>query len=108
MHRKIFPVDADSSKDRRRVWIGLFTALGAALLFLALFVPTLDTNKRQRGNEAAAVSRLRTLNELQKKYAGANPQNGFAWQLSQLKTVLAVDDPYDRNEYLLTGEQTGY
>ncbi len=100
--------DADSASKRRGVWIGFFIALGAALLFLVVSVPTLDVNKRQRANEASTVSRLRRLSEFQKGYAATNPRHGFACQLSELKLTAPVEDTHDRNEFLATSEQTGY
>jgi hypothetical protein len=100
--------DEGSSCKRRRVWLGLLIALCAFLLFLVLFVPTLDVNKRQRGNESATVSRLLRLKRLQDSYAASFPAKGFACQLSQLKSATPGRDAYDQDEFLLNGEQSGY
>jgi hypothetical protein len=99
------------NRVRRRFWLQLLVALCAvlAVLFIAaLFVPVLDVNKRQRGNEAVTVSRLRRLNALQNNYAASNPAKGFACQLPQLKPATSVGDTYNPDEFLLTGAQSGY
>lgn len=99
-----------TSYDRRRFWLRLLVALCGVLTFLFIVnsVLVLDVNKRQRGNEAATVSRLRSLNEFQNSYAASNPAKGFACQLPQLKPATPVGDTYDPNEFLLTGTWGGY
>lgn len=92
-------------RARRRVWVGLLTALAAAVLFIALFVPTLDINKRQRANEASAVAGIREVNDLEKRYAASNPGRGFACRLSDLTPT---GDTHDQNEFLVTGTHGGY
>jgi hypothetical protein len=75
---------------------------------MALFVPVLDVDKRQRGNEAAAVVRLRRLNELENKFAASYPEKGFVCQLALIKQATHVGETYDPNEFLVAGVQSGY
>jgi hypothetical protein len=98
----------DLNRARRRSWLMVALCAVLTILFIALFVPVLDVNKRQHGNESVTVSRLRRLNELQNSYAASDPAKGFACQLAQLKPATPVGDSYDPNEFLLTGMQSGY
>ena len=97
-----------SNRKRRRFWLWVIGALAAFLICIGLFVPTFDVDKRQRGNEAATVSRLLRLKGLQDGYAASFPTKGFACQLSELKPATSGDGKYDPNEFLLTGTQSGY
>jgi hypothetical protein len=98
----------DLNRVRRRSWVLVALCAGLAILFIALFVPVLDVNKRQRGNESATVSRLRRLNELQNRHAASSPAKGFACQSAQLKPSTTAGETYDPNEFLLSGAQSGY
>jgi hypothetical protein len=85
---------------------GLLLAAG----LLLLVVPTLDgPHSHQIANEAAAVSKVRTVVTLQDRYAAAHAYNGFACELSQLKpTDQRNEADYDPLRFLTTGTQSGY
>jgi len=72
-------------RRERRFWLWVLSAAASFVLAVILFVPTLDVNKRQRGNEAATVGGLRRLNEFQHGYAASHPAQGFSCQLPLLK-----------------------
>jgi hypothetical protein len=85
---------------------GLLVAAG----LLLLIVPTLDgPHSRQIANEAATVSRLRTIINLQNQYVAAPAHNGFACELRLLKPNEQRSEPnYDPLGFLLTGTASGY
>ena len=84
---------------------GLLLAAG----LLLLVVPTLDgPHSRQIANEAAAVSKVRTVVTLQDQYTAAHAYNGFACELSQLKpTDQRNEADYDPLRFLTTGTSPG-
>jgi hypothetical protein len=81
----------------------------AGVLFLML-IPRLDgLHSRQHAHDAVAVGKLLTIIDLQKKYAVAHPEKGFACELPQLKPVeQRKDDDYDPFSFLTTGTWSGY
>jgi hypothetical protein len=83
---------------------------GFLLLFVAIFVPELDgPHSRQRAHEAASASLLSSVNGLQRHYAAAHPKQGFACELSLLKSSEHVkDSEYDPQEFLVSGRHSGY
>ena len=88
------------------VMCGLLLAAG----LLLLVVPTLDgPHSHQLANEAAAVSKVRTVVTLQDQYTAAHAYNGFACALSQLRpTDQRNEADYDPLRFLTTGTQSGY
>jgi len=88
------------------VTCGLLLAAG----LLLLIVPTLDgPHSRQLANEAAAVSKLRTIVTLQDQYTAAHAYNGFACELPLLKpNEQRNEGDYDPLHFLITGTQSGY
>jgi hypothetical protein len=66
-------------------------------------------HSRQAANEAAAVSKLRTIHELQTKYAVAHPQVGFSCELPLLNSERPLKDSDDSPlRFLDTGVLAGY
>src|SRR2546430_12039314 len=96
-------------KSRWRLVIALAVGTLLAVIFMAaLLVPRVGVH-RQGINEAATITRLRRLNELQNRYAASHPADGFACQLPKLKSTTPGGDTYNLDEYLFTtGTQSGY
>jgi hypothetical protein len=104
-------------KSRRRlpaiIRASLFVISGlllAGVLFLML-IPRLDgPHSRQHAHQAVAVSKLLTIIDLQKKYAAAHPEKGFACELPQLKPLEQQEknSDYDPFGFLSTGTWAGY
>jgi len=103
-------------KTRRRLLPFLrvcFFVVGGLLLVGVLFlisVTNLDgPHSRQHAHEAVAVGKLRTVSELQSKYATAHADTGFACELALLKPAEQRDDAdYDPTSFLTTGTWVGY
>ncbi len=90
---------------RRIPWI--FAGLCAALLLGALVIPTLDgPHSRQAANESAAVFNLREIDNLQKLYAAAHPDRGFACELGELGA--SGQGRTGADELVATGARAGY
>jgi hypothetical protein len=104
----------DKSRHRfRPVFRVCFFVMGGLLLAGLLFlivVPRLDgPHSRQHAHEAVAVGKLRTVIELQSKYAAAHAETGFACELAPLKPTEQRDDAdYDPTGFLTTGTWAGY
>lgn len=81
-----------------------------ALLAVVMFAPELDgPHSRQYANEAAAVSKLRTVVTLETKYAAAHSEKGFACELSLLRTSEQTRaDDYDALSFLVKPTHAGY
>jgi len=96
-------------KSRWRLVIALAVGTLLAVIFMAaLLVPRVGVH-RQGINEAATLTRLPRLNELQNSYAASHPTKGFACQLPELKPATPVGDTYKPDEFLFaTGSQNGY
>ncbi len=73
-------------------------------------LPTLDgPHRRQFANESVSVAKLRTINRRQSLYSAAHPNQGFACELSRLKSAeRAKDSDYDPEEFLVSGTYSGY
>jgi hypothetical protein len=98
---------------RRRLWRTiLWPLLGLCAIFIVawMMLPNLDgPQRRQFVNEAVSVDKLRTINRLQARYSEAHPKEGFACELSLLKSADQAKAPhYDPEEFLVTGTQSGY
>jgi len=85
--------------------VGLY-ALPAAIIF----IPVLDgPHSRQHANEAAAVSKLRTVVTLETKYSAAHAEKGFACELALLKPIEQTrDGDYDPFSFLIKPTYAGY
>ena len=87
------------------VTCGLLLAAG----LLLLIVPTLDgAHSRRLANEAAAVSKLRTVLTLQDQYMAAHAGNEFACELPLLRPVGRQNFSDYSLEFLTAGFQSGY
>ena len=76
------------------------------LIFLRLLYAP---HGRLYGNEAAALTKLRSVVALQNEYARAHEATGFACELRPLKPAARRDDTeYDPLRFLTTGTQSGY
>jgi hypothetical protein len=78
---------------------------------VVLSIPSLDlADSRQYRNEAVAVSKLRTVVDLQRKVAAAHVDKGFACALPLLMPQEGGQSPsdYDPLRFLLTGTHAGY
>lgn len=76
-----------------------------------LSIPVLDgPHSRQYANEAAAVSKLRAVTTLEKKFAAAHVDKGFACELLLLRSAESEQNPvdYDPLRFLTTGTSAGY
>lgn len=75
-----------------------------------MFIPVLDgPHSCQAANEAAAVSKLLSINKLQTKYSAAHPEKGFVCELPLLKPAERLEDTdYDPLRFLVTSTQSGY
>ena len=104
--------DNSSRRVRAILRTSLFVMCGLLLAagLLLLVVPTLDgPHSRQLANEAAALSKLRTVVTLQNQYTAAHAYNGFACELLLLKaTEQRNEADYDPLRFLITGTQAGY
>jgi len=93
-------------------WPCAVVAAGALLLVALLFIPEFDgPHFRQHANEAVAVSRLRVLTTLEKKFTAAHVDKGFACQLPLLRPAESEQnsvDYYDPLRFLTTGTSAGY
>jgi hypothetical protein len=89
-----------------KFWWNFVGATGAFLLITWLILPSFEVN-RHAANEALAVSKLKTIGELQNNYLKSHPSEGFACRLSLLRPAgpLKLFDP---DEYLRTGQRSGY
>ena len=90
---------------------GWVLCCGGILVFVAAaIIPGLDDrHSRQRANEAAAVATLRTVTTLQRKYAAAHPEKGFACELPRLRPPeQAQDADYNPLGFLITRTHSGY
>ena len=84
--------------------------LSVMLVVAWIMLPLLDEpHRRQFVSEAVTVATLRTINRLQMRYSEAHPKEGFACDLSLLKSADQPKDPrYDPTEFLVSGTQSGY
>ena len=76
-----------------------------------LSIPVFDGHhSRQYANEAAAVSKLRTVTTLEQKFAAAYVEKGFACELPLLRPKESDQNPvdYDPLRFLTTGTSAGY
>lgn len=68
----------------------------------------LAPHSRLYGNEASAVTKLRSVVALQNEYAKKHVAKGFACELLLLKPMEAQQDEYDPLRFLTTGTASGY
>lgn len=89
------------------MWL-LKTALVGLAVFIAGLIAYILVVSPGRvwvsANEAAAVGKLRDLNDFQRKYAAAHLEKGFACTLSLLKSA----EPRNRTDHDMTSTQFGY
>jgi hypothetical protein len=97
-------------KSRLGGWVWVLCCGGILLFVAAAIIPGLDDrNSRQRANQAAAVGALRTVTELENKYAAAHPEKGFACELPRLRPPeQAQEAEYDPLGFLITRTHSGY
>ncbi len=92
---------------RATMWL-LKTALVVLAVFIAGLIAYILVVSPGRvwvsANEAAAVGKLRDLNDFQRKYAAAHLEKGFACTLSLLKSA----EPRNRTDHDMTSTQFGY
>lgn len=100
------------SKHRGRILrVVVGCGIGLALLLLAyMFLPILDgMHARVRAKESAAAATLRTLSDLQKRYAASLPAKGFACELRSLQPIAAQNTDFSiPGEFFQTGTRFGY
>jgi hypothetical protein len=93
-------------------WLSFETliAAGTFALLVVMFIPVLDgPHSRQHANEAAAVSKLRTLVTLQTAYAATHSEKGFTCELPLLKPEKRGQEAgYDPLSFLTTPMHAGY
>jgi hypothetical protein len=77
----------------------------AVLLFLVAATNLDGPHSHRLANQAAAVSKLRTVVTLQDQYAAAHAYNGFACELPLLKPLEQRNGP---DYFLITGMHSGY
>jgi hypothetical protein len=95
------------NKLKQALWAAF--ALCAVFLFVELFLPSFEGPNRPPAKEATTVAKLRNINIFQRRYAAAHPKEGFACQLSLLKSSEKTSSSgYDPEEYLVSGTQHGY
>ena len=92
------------SHFRSFLWIGGGLSLAVGIIGLAL--PHVDGYSRRLVAELATFSRLRRIIALQKRYAAAHSDSGFACQMPILKTIERKAVPADA--FLTRGEGSGY
>ena len=76
-----------------------------------LSLPVLDgPHSRQHANEAVAVSRLRALIAIEKKFSTVHVDKGFACELPPLMAAAREETPVDYGPplFLVTGTYAGY
>jgi hypothetical protein len=86
-------------------------AAGGLLVVALLSIPVIDgPHSRQYANEAAAVSKLRAVTALEKKFAAAYVDKGFACELPLLRPAESDQNSvdYDPLRFLTTGTSAGY
>jgi hypothetical protein len=89
----------------------MFFAVGGLLLIALLSIPVLDgPHSRQYANEASAVSKLRAITTLEKKFAAAHLEKGFTCELYVLRPTDNEQKPvdYDPLRFLDSGTSAGY
>jgi hypothetical protein len=96
-------------KRKSRVWM-FWTASIGFIFVIAMAIETLWHDKYfgVAQNESAAVGGLRKINTLENQYAASHADKGFACELSLLRPIEAVTDPYDPTSALLGGKWSGY
>ena len=75
-----------------------------------LSIPVFDgPHSRQYANEATAVSKLRAVTTLEKKFTAAHVDKGFVCELPQLRPAESEQEPvaYDPLRFLTTGTSAG-
>jgi hypothetical protein len=89
-------------KRKSRVWM-FWTASIGFIFVIAMAIETLWHDKYfgVAQNESAAVGGLRKINTLENQYAASHADKGFACELSLLRPIEAVTDPYDPTSALL-------
>jgi hypothetical protein len=93
---------------KRQAIFGFAAIFLLATLIVLAFTPHLfDSHAGMRQNESAAVGSLRRIHDLETKYAASHPNEGFACELQQLRSVENVTSTYPTNALLL-GEWSGY
>ena len=96
------------SPKRKDITILAASFLLSFLLVLAFSPHFHDSHAGVRQNESAAVGSLRSIHDLQSKYAAAHPKEGFACELQQLRPAEDATTAYDPTKALLAGEWSGY
>jgi hypothetical protein len=89
----------------------VLVAVGGLLIMAFLSMPVLDgPHSRQYANESSAVSRLRDVTTLQKKFAATHADKGFACVLPLLRPADGEQNSanYDPFGFLTTGASGGY
>ena len=90
-------------------WYAL--AAGGLIYVAVLSVPSFDgPHSRQYSNQSVAVSRLRAVVSLQRKFAAAHVDKGFTCSLPQLMPEETGQNSreYDSLHFLITGTRGGY
>jgi hypothetical protein len=93
-----------------KAWSKLATALTILIVIgpLVFSDGASDVHNGLRQNEAAAIGSLRRVGALERRYAAAHPDKGFACELELLRPAATVPNPYDPIEGLLNGRWSGY
>ncbi len=90
--------------------LGVLSVILILLFVVALtFSPSFhDAHFGVARYESAAVGSLSKINELERQYASAHVDKGFACNLPLLLTTDKKSDEYDSTASLLSGEHAGY
>ena len=74
------------------------------LLLAVLFLPTMDgPNSRVRANESVAAANPRNITTFQNRYAALHPNDGFACDLTLLKSVMHDKNDHEPDAFLPAG-----
>jgi hypothetical protein len=85
----------------KRVLVGLAVFIAGLIAYILVASPG---KVWVSANEAAAVGKLRDLNDFQRKYPADHPENGFTCTLSLPESA----EPANRTDHDMTSTQFGY
>jgi type IV pilus assembly protein PilA len=93
----------------RKAWPPVVALILTIVVVLFINTPSFtDSHNGPRQNESAAVGSLRKINALERQHALRHATNGFACELSQLRSTDKANDQYDAIDAPLNGEWSGY
>ncbi|MGB7730396.1 MAG: hypothetical protein WBL50_20380 [Candidatus Acidiferrum sp.] len=94
----------DSRYTRWRNFLVPIAIVAFVLLLAVLFLPTMDgPNSRVRANESVAAANPRNITTFQNRYAALHPNDGFACDLTLLKSVMHDKNDHEPDAFLPAG-----